>query len=191
MGGILNVCTGNLCLSPMAERLIAAGLRERYDEIAETVVVSSAGTSAQVGQPIHPLAAAELARRGVSADAFGAFSARMFDPDVAERADLILTATRRHRDKIVANTPTLLGRVFTWRELAWLVDGLSDTIVRGEHLTDRVRNLPRAAGPRRESLQAPEPTEFDVLDPTGGAEQDFKQAAVEIDEAVRTILAVL
>lgn len=188
MGGILNVCTGNLCRSPIAERLMAAGLRERYDEIAETVVVSSAGTSAQVGQPVHPLAAAELVRRGVSAEDF---EARMFDPDVAERADLILTATRRHRDKIVANTPALLGKVFTWRELAWLVDGLSDTIVRGEHLTDRVRNLPRAAGLRRDSLQAPEPTEFDVLDPIGGAEQDFKQAAVEIDEAVRTILAVL
>ena len=188
MGGILHVSTGNLCRSPMAERLMAAGLRERYEEVAETVVISSAGTSATVGQPIHPMAAAELTERGVAPDGF---KAQLLDPSVAERADLVLTATRGHRDRIIANTPTLLGRVFTWRELAWLVNGLTDTIVRGEHLTDRVRNLPRAASVRRGHLQSPAPTEFDVLDPIGGAEQDFKQVAAEIDEAVQTILAVL
>ena len=188
MGGILHVSSANLCRSPMAERLMAAGLRERYAEIAETVVISSAGTSATAGQPIHPLATAELAERGVPVDGF---EARLLDPSVAKRADLVLTATRGHRDRIIANTPTLLGRVFTWRELAWLVNGLTDTIVRGDHLTDRVRNLPRAASVRRGQLQAPAPTDFDVLDPTGGAQQDFKQAAAEIDEAVQTILAVL
>lgn len=188
MGGILHVCTGNLCRSPMAERLMITRLRERYDELAETVVVSSVGTSAPVGQPIHPLAAAELARRGISSDGC---TARLLDSAVAERADIVLTATRRHRDRIVANTPTLSGRVFTWRELAWLVDGLSDSIVRGVHLTDRVRNLPTAAGLRRDRLEPPSPTDFDVLDPINGSEQDFEQAAAEIDEATQTILAVL
>jgi len=188
MGGILHVCTGNLCRSPMAERLMDAGLRARYGRIADTVVVSSAGTSALVGEPIHPLAAAELAKRGVSAHGF---RARLLEPDAAYRADLVLTATREHRDRIIAGDPGLLGRVFTWRELAWLVDRLGNTIVRGEHLTDRVRNLPRAAGLRRSYLRPPPPAEFDVVDPMGGTEQDFKQAAAEIEDAVATILAVL
>jgi protein-tyrosine phosphatase len=188
MGGILHVCTGNLCRSPMAERLMLAGLQERYADLADTVVIGSAGTSAPVGQPIHPLAGAELAKRGIDAEGF---QARLIDLEVAERADLILTATRRHRDKIIAGFPSLLGRVFTWRELAWLVEDLRDTIVTGEHLTDRVRNLPRAAGLRRGYLRPPPPTEFDVLDPIGGTEQDFKQAAAEIDDAIQAILAVL
>ncbi|MFG1927946.1 low molecular weight phosphatase family protein [Cryptosporangium sp. NPDC048952] len=188
MGGILHVCTGNLCRSPIAERLMDAGLHARYGDVANTVVVSSAGTSAPVGQPIHPLAAAELTKRGVGS---GDFSARRLEAEAAERADLLLTATRRHRDRIIAANPPLLGRVFTWRELAWLVDGLGNTIVRGEHLTDRVRNLPRAAGMRRGYLRPPPPDEFDVRDPMGGTEQDFKQAAAEIDDAVVAILAVL
>ncbi|WP_170323844.1 low molecular weight phosphatase family protein [Cryptosporangium phraense] len=188
MGGILHVCTGNLCRSPIAERLMVAGLQSRYQGVAETVVVSSAGTSAPAGLPIHPLAAAELAKRGI--DTAG-FRARLLDPEAAERADVVLTATRRHRDRIIAGNPNLLGRVFTWRELAWLVEGLGNTIVRGDHLTDRVRNLPRAAGLRRGYLRPPPPTEFDVKDPIGGNEQDFKEAAAEIDDAIEAILSVL
>ena len=48
---ILTVCTGNLCRSPAAERLLAS-------KLGPTVKVSSAGTHALVGQPIsEPMAA--------------------------------------------------------------------------------------------------------------------------------------
>ena len=48
---ILVVCTGNVCRSPAAERLLAS-------KLGSTVQVASAGTHALVGQPIsEPMAA--------------------------------------------------------------------------------------------------------------------------------------
>mgnify|MGYP002738687724 CR=1 FL=1 len=44
---ILTVCTGNVCRSPAAERLLEHTLNP-------SVTVRSAGTRALVGEPIHP-----------------------------------------------------------------------------------------------------------------------------------------
>ena len=48
---VLVVCTGNICRSPMGERLLAAGLRERFGDEAEQVSVTSAGTWGRDGVP--------------------------------------------------------------------------------------------------------------------------------------------
>ena len=58
---ILTVCTGNICRSPVAERLLQAGL-------GDAVAVSSAGVRAVVGDPIHPGMVALLERSGIRAE---------------------------------------------------------------------------------------------------------------------------
>ena len=51
---ILTVCTGNICRSPVAERLLQAGLNQA---VPGGFVVASAGTRAMVGEPMQPISA--------------------------------------------------------------------------------------------------------------------------------------
>ncbi|HEX8508433.1 MAG TPA: hypothetical protein VF635_02900, partial [Propionibacteriaceae bacterium] len=77
---ILLVCTGNICRSPVAERLLRANLDS-------SVRITSAGTYAVVGSAIEPRMAALL--RGAGADADG-FAARQLTVDHVRSADLVL-----------------------------------------------------------------------------------------------------
>ena len=82
------VCEGNLCRSPLAERLLR--LRTKGSDVH----VTSAGVIAAVGEPIDPLAADELVRLGGDPEGF---EARRLTPAMLEDADLVLTATRAIR----------------------------------------------------------------------------------------------
>ncbi|WP_418602706.1 protein-tyrosine-phosphatase [Mycolicibacterium sp. SCSIO 43805] len=82
------------------------------------LVMSSAGTHALVGQPMHPHAAAILTELGGSADGF---SARKLTPKVVARADLVLTMTKAHRDAVLELAPTKLRATFTLAEAARLI----------------------------------------------------------------------
>lgn len=188
MGGILHVCTGNLCRSPIAELLMTHQLRQRYGPAADAVLVRSAGTGAVAGQPIHPLAAAQLTRLGVPS---AGFVSRSVDLGEVDRAYLVLTATRRHRDELVTAVPTALRRTFTWRELAWLLTDLDPAEIPGRYPQERLQHIAQAARGRRGYLQPPPPEEFDVGDPIGRNERVFQQVATQIDAAVGIICAVL
>lgn len=188
MGGILHVCTGNQARSPIAERLMWAGLWRRYGPVADSVLVTSAGTQGPAGRPMQPPAIAELKRRGIPSDHF---TSQMLDLSAAERAHLVLAATREQRDKIVASAPSTLRHTFTWRELAWLLRGLQPGEVPGRYLIERVSNLARVARRRRGYLKPLPPELFDVADPMGGTKQDYRRASAEIEKAIETILDVL
>ncbi|NJC70980.1 hypothetical protein HC031_14835 [Planosporangium thailandense] len=188
MGGILHVCTANQIRSPIAERLMVAGLWRRFGPVADSVYVTSGGMRAVAGMPMQPLAAAELERRGVPADDF---VSRPLDLKAAERAHLVLTATREHRDEIVGLMPAALHRTFTWRELAWLVRGMDPGKLPGRFPIERVANLARVARHRRGYLKPPAGELFDVADPIGGAKQEYRTAATEIEEAIEAILDAL
>jgi protein-tyrosine phosphatase len=71
---VLFVCFGNVCRSPLAERLLRWRLAEQLDDLSEHVEVTSAGVCAVVGRPMDAKAAAELARLGGGADGFVARS---------------------------------------------------------------------------------------------------------------------
>lgn len=143
---LLFVCTGNICRSPIAERL--AGVYSTQSSI-ENVIVSSAGTHAVVGQPIHADAVRVLQRLG--GDAAG-FSARQLTARIASSADLIVTMTRAHRNSVLELAPSKLHRTFTLAEVAQLastfdVDSLADLSSFRSHLVAaHVRDIPDPMG---------------------------------------------
>lgn len=113
---VLIVCTGNVCRSPYLERLLAAQLPD--------VQVASAGTGALVGEPMQPGSLARLEQRGIFAVDF---RARQLTEQIANDADLVLTATREHRAAVVQTAPRMLKRTFAAADFAALTSGF-DTL---------------------------------------------------------------
>jgi protein-tyrosine phosphatase len=78
MRRILFVCFGNICRSPMAEFIMKDLVKKRGLESG--FHIESRGTSAaQLGNPVHPPARAELNRRGI--DCAGKVSIRLKPED--------------------------------------------------------------------------------------------------------------
>lgn len=115
VGRILVICTGNVCRSPYIERR----LRQMLD--GADVRIESAGTGALVGSDIEPGSVAAL--DAVGADASG-FVSLQLTPALLDRADLVITATQRHRADAVALHPRSLRRTFTLGELGDLLRGV-------------------------------------------------------------------
>lgn len=96
---VLVVCVGNICRSPVGERMLRAAL--------PGLRIDSAGIGAVVGAPADPLAAAVAAERGVSLDGH---VARQFDAALASGYDLILTMEPGHRREIARTLPQVSGK---------------------------------------------------------------------------------
>lgn len=177
---ILTVCTGNICRSPMAERLLQAGLDERYPA---QFIVESAGTGALVGNPIDPQVAGFIRELGSSADGF---SARQLTPAILHGQDLVLALTREHRSRVVEMSPSMLRKTFTLREFARILPGLKlDEALQG---ADRWRAaVPKAL--RARSAQDGGPEDDDVVDPYKRGDEIHVQAATVIRTAVATALS--
>jgi len=109
---VLFVCTGNICRSPLAERLTTAFAAEAG---VPTLTAASAGTGALVGRSMDPDAAVVLTGLGGSPDGF---RARSFERQLAEGADLVLSLERGHRSTVLERAPRALRRTFTLREAA-------------------------------------------------------------------------
>ena len=114
---IFFVCTGNVCRSPVAERLATAWAREKLAQSpeADVVQIESAGLSAVANQPIDPHTATALV--GLGGDPAG-FRSREFTPELAADADLVLTMTRDQRRTVLEAAPRGLRRTFTLTEAA-------------------------------------------------------------------------
>lgn len=116
---VLAVCTGNVCRSPVMERLLAH--RSRAAGLA--VTVASAGTRALVGRDMEPGSREILIRHGVDPDHFQSTSVRAVD---LESFDLVLTASEAHRLRIIERAPLLLART---KNLLGFIDTEQDEIV--------------------------------------------------------------
>ncbi|TDL37307.1 low molecular weight phosphatase family protein [Arthrobacter nitrophenolicus] len=196
---ILTVCTGNICRSPVAERLLQAGLDQVLPGGFE---VASAGTRAMVGDPIQPLSADIV--RTFGGDPEG-FAARQLTPKILRGVDLVLTMTSGHRGEVLQLDASLLKRTFTIREFARMLDVLderdassqppaaaaSDMPDGGDPLAANTafwRGLPaRAAGVRHLSLPA-DAAENDVIDPYRRAPEVYRQMEDELAPAIVSIL---
>ncbi|HEY3006369.1 MAG TPA: hypothetical protein VGJ44_28745 [Kribbellaceae bacterium] len=184
---ILFVCTGNVCRSPMMERLLVARLDAGLGAGVRSgrIAVTSAGTAALVGQPMTPEAARELIRLG--GDPAG-FVARRLTTALVERADLVVTATRAHRAEVATLLPRANRYTFTLLELARLLRDVSS--LPGD-ARSRAMGLAAAAAARR-GLRPPVPAGADdVTDPYGRSPTAYRQASDQLAPPVEALAAAI
>ena len=164
---LLFVCTGNICRSPTAERLAAAYAAQSG---VPDFVVSSAGTRAVIGYPIHRDAAVVLQDLGGDASDF---AARQLTAKIASGADLVVTMTTAHRDAVLEVAPQKLHKTFTLIEAARLVS---------ECGAETINDL-SALRPQLSAREAP-----DILDPIGQDAEVFSRVGSQIAELLPPIL---
>ncbi|EKR9385156.1 TPA: protein tyrosine phosphatase [Raoultella ornithinolytica] len=96
---ILIVCTGNICRSPIAERLLRSILKGR--------TIDSAGTDALVGHAADSSAVAVASKHGVSLEDH---KGQQFTSSLAQKYELILVMERKHLEKIGRISPEARGK---------------------------------------------------------------------------------
>jgi len=110
---VLFVCSGNTCRSSMAEALARCWAEKAG--VANRIRVASAGMEAFPGEPAAAAAVAVLKEEGID---LSGHRARLLTPEMVREADVILTMTRRHKEKILHQVPEAKGKVFVLKELA-------------------------------------------------------------------------
>jgi protein-tyrosine phosphatase len=168
MRGILLVCTGNVCRSPMAEGFLRRTLAERLGDHAPTV--SSAGTLGWERSAATPEAVEAARERG--ADIAG-HRARVLTAEMIDEADLVVCMAREHLDAVRTIRPEAAPRAFVLKELVRLLDGSSPE--RGDPAA-RIA----AAAALRDRGDAPRHAE-DVADPLGQPLEAYRGIAWELD----------
>ena len=160
---ILTVCTGNVCRSPFLERALQRGLDQAWGP--GRFEVRSAGTGALVGEPMDPRAAAQLGDLGTA----DGFVARAITPEIVAQSDLVLTATRAHRGRVVTLTTRALRSTFTFLEFADIVSGLQadgpEALTPDADPADRVRAVIAAIPALRAQRHPLTDEEADIVDP--------------------------
>ncbi|MCO7220236.1 hypothetical protein [Klenkia sp. PcliD-1-E] len=179
---LLFVCTGNVCRSPLAERLTASFASSA--RIAG-LTAESAGTRALVGRGMDPDAAATL--RALSGEDDG-FRARALLPAMAERADLVLTMQRTHRATVLERTPGAMRRTFTLREAAAVLDLLpAHERPSAATLAERGTELVTALAARRREWRG----DLDIRDPYRQDREVHAEVGREIRGALVPVLEAL
>ena len=177
--GVLFVCTGNQCRSPMAAGLLQQGLTEK----GATVVVDSAGfLGGGVPPPRH--AVESMAAIGID---ISAHRSRSVHPALVCRSELVIGMARQHVLGLSEMAPGWWERCFTFRDLlrraasvgprrpgdpiaAW-----ADRLHAGRSLAD-LANLPLFD---------------DVSDPVGGSRQDFDATRDVLDRMTSRLAGLL
>jgi protein-tyrosine phosphatase len=195
---VLHVCMGNICRSPMAERLLVLAARQRLAKLNAAADVddllrsASSGTGGwHEGEGMNPPAARQILLRGGSVDGFAARKLRT--AHLAE-ADLILTATGDQLDYVHALLPEVARRTFVLGHLSRLLPGVDPAEL------PPAGTEPSAFAGRAAELVAvvdrlrgdtPALPEDDLDDPWGRGDQTFARIADEIDEAVYALVDAL
>ncbi|MEU8260240.1 phosphotyrosine protein phosphatase [Micromonospora sp. NPDC048999] len=196
---VLHVCMGNICRSPMAERLLALAVRERLRRLGvdpaavdELVHSHSAGTGGwHAGEEMNPPAARQVVSRG--GDVAG-FAARKLRSDLIDAADLVLTATADQQEYVVALRPDAAARTFVLGEFGRLLGGVDRSGLPPVEATPaavyaRGVALVAAVDAARQGV-ASLPSD-DLDDPWGRGDQCFTRVADEIEERVHPLAAAL
>jgi protein-tyrosine phosphatase len=199
---IMFVCTGNMCRSPIAERLAVSALKQHLDaEAGRVFEVSSAGTGTFDGREMTAEAAAVLSAHGGDPDGFRSTE---LTAELVAAADLILTATRAHRSAVVTLDPGALRRSFTLTEFARtaadrvaqpvgpsgaMVDGEGDSLP--EDPVERARAVVALIARQRGTVRPGTPDEDDIPDPIGRPMPVYEAAGATIARAVTSSMAAL
>jgi protein-tyrosine phosphatase len=183
---VVAVCTANQCRSPIMEHLLQAAADAR----GLAWSVTSAGTAALRGAPVHPLAAEVLARRGIVVRPD--WVSRRLGRSMVLDADLVLTATRDHRSQVAAMVPRAIRRTFTLAEF-----GILSTQVAADR--EEAGGRPTPAAPVDFSLTEIAAARahaivdltrsLDIDDPIGLPIEDFERCAERIGDLVDQMIA--
>ena len=209
---VLHVCMGNICRSPMAERLLTRAVRERVPDAEKLLHSNSAGTGGwHEGEGMNPPAARQVRQRG--GDPVG-FAARRLRTDLVDSADLVLTATVDQQDFVVALRPDAAERTFVLGEFGrlladvdaaalppvWAPPAAGAHTARADASASSTAPEPDAVYARGVALVAaahaargdapPQPGD-DLDDPWGRGDQTFGRVADEIEDTVRPFVALL
>ncbi|MDF3297851.1 protein-tyrosine-phosphatase [Streptomyces tropicalis] len=196
---ILHVSTGNVCRSPITERLTRHFLADRLGDPASGragrapvggLIVESAGTWGHEGAPMEANAETVLADFG--ADASGFTGRELLDEHVI-RADLVLTATRDHRAQVISMGHSAGLRTFTLKEFTRLVRAIDPATLPPleDGVVERARALVRAAAALRGWLLAPNAEADEVYDPYGAPLTFFRSIGDEIHQALDPVVTAL
>jgi protein-tyrosine phosphatase len=195
---VLHVCMGNICRSPMAERLLVLAARQRLGKVDAAADLddllrsTSAGTGGwHEGEEMNPPAARQILLRGGSVDGFAARKLRT--AHLAE-ADLIVTATGDQLDYVHALLPGAARRTFVLGHLSRLLptvdaSALPPVSTDPEEFARRAADLIAAADRARGDV--PALPEDDLDDPWGRGDQTFARIADDIDEAMYALVDAL
>lgn len=199
---VLHVCVGNICRSPMAERLFALAVQRRASA-PDLFLSHGAGTGAwHLGEPMNAPAARQVKQRG--GDASG-FRARRLGGDLIDMSDLVLCATSEQVEYVRELRPEAEHRTFVLGEFGRLLQRVDLRILppyddspaaaydRGVALVvavDAVRGggaVWGSDGRRRE----PSLRSDDLDDPWGAGDHEFARVADEIEQTVVPLAAAL
>lgn len=106
VNGIVVVCLGNICRSPMAAALLSQALTTGGDN---DISVSSAGLNALVGHPPSSIAQRLIRERGLD---ISAWRAHQLTDSLIHAADLILVMEMEQKKWIELQNPTARGKVY-------------------------------------------------------------------------------
>ena len=185
---VLMVCTANHCRSPMGQQLLQQASTDRFGDAGW--LVDSAGTRIPGPWPIHPHAATVLTRRLGRVEQH---TSQALSRALVGAADLVLTASRRQRGVVVSAVPAAMGRAFTVRQFARLLDAVptpppgtlpADPAAQGRWLVTEAKLA-------RSSLQPVPGEQEDLPDPMGGSLADFELCADRLQDAIDRILRPL
>jgi protein-tyrosine phosphatase len=184
---ILFVCHANLCRSPLAERLARRALDDAFGPVAAaSVAVSSAGTRAYPGSPMHRGSAEVLAECGV--DSAG-FVSRTVTAEILDEADLVLTAAREQRAACVTLAPGTVRRTFTLRQFARLAVAVP-TAPQGT-VPERLRGLVDGINAVRHTVPAVPGDSDDLPDPVNQPIEAFRVCAEDVWRSLSTVVGVI
>jgi protein-tyrosine phosphatase len=173
---ILFVCSGNLCRSPAAERVLRHELEAAE---VEDVLVESAGARAVVGEPMSAPMAALVSDYGAVPDDF---RARQLTPLMVRHSDLVIGMSSAHRTAAVTLAPPVVQRAFVLGELARMlaqVDAKAITAEAGtsDGAADRLAAMVALA--RRHRAPGLD-LEDDVVDPIGQSDEVYARSFQQI-----------
>ncbi|GAA3088703.1 hypothetical protein [Streptosporangium carneum] len=178
---ILFVCTGNICRSPLAERLARSALL-RCPEFQ----VASAGTHAEPGMRMDERARRVLLRLGGDPEGF---VSQPLTQELVAAADLVLTATVRHRAEAVDRHLAAATRAFTIAEFGALVRAVPErTVVRHDDPVLRARALVAEARSLRGLVRVDQP---DIPDPYRRSRWAHRAAGRMIETSLAVPLRLL
>lgn len=109
---IIVVCTGNICRSPMGERLLRHALQKEAQPLRDLKVIS-AGTHASSGQPASHNSVKALEKVGIN---LADHKSQPVSEAMLKRAHAVFCMSQSHRDILATLYPEYAERFYLYRE---------------------------------------------------------------------------